>query len=285
MKEIRVYLEGGLGNQLFQFSTGYALSKYFDAKLSINIGKLISDNAHTGYALDGFKVPEIEVNCDRALSLTDKSVIRYSGVLRLFNFYNESDYLNIRSSAELVRLIGYWQNECYFKDFKSELKKMFVPKRRGNCIEPMIFGVEKSKKISVHFRRGDYVNNNKAYDFHGVCSLSYYKSAMDYFDDLYDGDVEFFIFTNDPAWVLSVMDHFDIGNFNLVAESTPHQDIYLMSLCDGHIIANSSFSWWGAWLSSNDGVVIAPDKWYSKPPKINADPCLPTWLRLRRDEA
>ena len=114
----------------------------------------------------------------------------------------------------------------------------------------------------MHIRRGDYVSNSKSNSIHGTCSLEYYREAVKIINEKYKNSI-FFVFSDDISWK---KENLLIQNAVYIDNKTiPHEDIYLMSLCKYNITANSSFSWWGAWLNQNKNkVVIAPKKWFLK---------------------
>ena len=141
--------------------------------------------------------------------------------------------------------------------------------------------VRKAGAISMHVRRGDYVNNPQTNAFHGVCTIEYYQNAA----ALLAGQVaepKFVVFTDDLAWACE--------NLNLQwptlfvehdDDCLPHNDIWLMAQCSHHIIANSSFSWWGAWLGVNpQRLVIAPAQWFRQPDIDTSDLFPEAWVRL-----
>jgi hypothetical protein len=144
-------------------------------------------------------------------------------------------------------LDGYYQSENYFKDCKEDIKDLFVfPKQKS-------INFNKSKPVvSVHVRRGDYLSKP---DFHPTCSIEYYKEAMKRFEDCY-----FIIFSDDMKWCLENLKGENIYYYSSTNEI---EELALMIQCDHNIIANSSFSWWGAYLNSNPNkIVIAPKIWY-----------------------
>ena len=138
--------------------------------------------------------------------------------------------------------------------------------------------IEKCISISLHIRRGDYVSNIA----HGTCDLSYYRKAVEYFINLYGKNLEIFAFSDDPSWVknnlkLPVNINFITHNYS----DNNYEDLRLMSCCNHNIIANSSFSWWGAWLNTNPNkIVIAPKLWYANQKIENRDITPKDWLRI-----
>lgn len=168
-------------------------------------------------------------------------------------------------------LAGYWQSEQYFREAAPVIHADFtfklLPANRNAELAEQIGQVN---AVSLHVRRGDYVNNPKTNVVHGVCSLDYYRDAVRHVSSRVANPC-FFIFSDDMAWV---KEHLKMDlpcqyvDHNCGAES--YNDMRLMSLCRHHIIANSSFSWWGAWLNRNpDKIVVAPKKWFANDKNIS----------------
>jgi hypothetical protein len=135
--------------------------------------------------------------------------------------------------------------------------------------------------VSIHVRRGDYVSDAGTNRFHGTCSVDYYHDAVDRISGFAPAS-HFFVFSDGIDWAkenLRLRQPVTYVDFNDGEKN--YEDLRLMSLCKHHIIANSSFSWWGAWLNPNpDKIVIAPKKWFNDP-SINTDDLIPnSWLRL-----
>ena len=132
-----------------------------------------------------------------------------------------------------------------------------------------------SNSCSLHIRRGDYISNSKSHAIHGTCNLKYYKEAIKIIKEKYQNPT-FFIFSDDPTWT---KDNLVLNNAIYINHNClPHEDIYLMSLCKNNITANSSFSWWGAWLNRNDSkTIIAPKQWFVT--KENEIAC-ENWIKI-----
>jgi hypothetical protein len=162
-----------------------------------------------------------------------------------------------------VNIFGYFQSEKYFKFIRKDILNIFKFKGASdpNYLE-VVRKIQASNSVSVHIRRGDYVLNKTANAFHGVLSIAYYKKALNHIKANV-AKPKIFLFSDDPEWVrknFSFIGRFDLVDFNRGELS--YRDMELMSLCKHNIIANSSFSWWGAWLNLNkDKIVIAPKKW------------------------
>ncbi|MBU1667539.1 alpha-1,2-fucosyltransferase, partial [bacterium] len=158
---------------------------------------------------------------------------------------------------------GYFQCEKYFKDIREILLKQFCTNKGisnyTKKIEKKIFGSKHS--CSLHIRRGDFVDNINI-NIHGSCDLEYYQNAIEVINLKYE-NTHFFIFSDDIDWCKQNLKIKNAVYIDSEEKRIPHEDIYLMSLCNHNIIANSSFSWWGAWLSQNkEKMVIAPKRWF-----------------------
>lgn len=291
---IIVKLMGGLGNQMFQYSLGKNLSiiKNIPLKLDINFYK---DNNNRQYFLDNYDIFEPFSSFEeilkigyRGLSGTYGSIFKrfqklfpiklrtilYENYLKPFN----NKILKVGNS---IYLDGYWQSEKYFYQNRNLIRQIFSnPKSVSEDIREYGKKLSKYKSVSIHIRRGDYVTNPETLNVHGICSLEYYYKSMDYIVSK-EKEAHFFIFSDDLRWV---KENFQSNHsFNLVnfeGNSSPTEELWLMSQCKHHLIANSSFSWWGAWLSQNpQKMVIAPKKWFNK--NLETKDLIPNkWIRL-----
>jgi hypothetical protein len=164
-------------------------------------------------------------------------------------------------------LKGYWHHEQYFAGIAGMLREEFgfgVPLRESN--RRYIEAIASTNSISLHVRRGDYVNNKAVLALNGVCSPEYYREAVRTVAERVDSP-QFFIFSDDPEWVRA---NLPLEYPSTIVEGNTgeygYEDLHLMSRCRHQIIANSTFSWWGAWLNANpDKLVIAPGRWYADP--------------------
>ena len=202
--------------------------------------------------------------------------------------YNEPSFefnVNLFKQKPPVLLEGYWQSEQYFIKEAASIRKAFsfpalVATGENNAV---LSAISAGCSVSVHVRRADYLHPAIAAQ-HGICSEAYYKAAIQYIQSSFPSAV-FYFFSDDAAWVEKVLtDH--LPNSVLVKNNTganSWKDLYLMSKCKHHIIANSSFSWWGAWLNDQPGkIVIAPKTWFAdiKRNEATADLIPANWMRL-----
>ena len=293
---IIIKLMGGLGNQMFQYAAAKRVSKVNDIILKLDLswfqdkGPWTPRNYELGvFALSSEIADPHEIG---ALKSRRQNPLfrRLPGFVNKFLFNaNQSHIIEKSHSFEPavlnliddVYLDGYWQSEKYFYDIASVIRKDFSlraePDGMNRDVASLIQGCN---AVSLHFRRGDYVADARTANYHGICSMDYYRKAV----KLVSARVikpHFFIFSDDAAWV---QENFKIEfPVTLVQHNGPdraHVDMWLMSLCHHHIIANSSFSWWGAWLNPNpQKIVIAPSKWF-KDPSVNTQDLIPSeWIR------
>ncbi|MDD2384956.1 MAG: alpha-1,2-fucosyltransferase [Sulfurospirillaceae bacterium] len=284
---IVIKIMGGLGNQMFQYAYAKALhAKGYAVKLDLSF--IQKNTAHHGFGLEYYGI-DLE-----SASIDDLKAFNVNGLLRkFFNRFNipAKHYITektllfsplLASPNDSVYIEGYFQTERYFKDIKELLLQQFQLRNPLSAytqkIQQLIEYAPYS--ISLHVRRGDYLNAS-AQSYHGLCSLEYYQNAMHYLNE-YCQDRMYVIFSDDIAWVKENM---PIENALYICDEgqTPHEDMYLMSLCQHNIIANSSFSWWGAWLNQNPHkIVIAPKQWFAnaKMQAQSQDIVPDEWIRL-----
>lgn len=257
---IIVKIIGGLGNQLFQ----YALCKELitlgkNVKIDISAYEMgIEKRRLSGHAKDFEAADRKEIDglCDNRFTLPDR-------VRRRLGFYKDTHiiedvnrFMGHILQMDNVYLDGYWQNENYFKDVINDMKQYICC--TDSADSDTLREIARSESVSVHIRRGDYLKFNRVYG--GICTPDYYKNAMNYLKARLDNP-KFYFFSDDLEWV---KDNFQDAAFVYVTPDgeNPENDIYLMSRCKHNIIANSSFSWWGARLNNNpEQIVIAPTKW------------------------
>lgn len=249
-----VRIIGGLGNQMFQ----YAYAKSIENKgleVRLDLSGFNKYKLHGGYQLG-----EYNINIQQA-----KPILLLFLKLNPFKTLKEKNLLFdekllFLKGNEYIK--GYFQTEKYFSEIRSVLLKQFIlNKEISNSTKNYKQNIlQTGKSCSIHVRRGDYVSNIKANNIHGTCSLEYYNKAIKRINKEYN-NITFYIFSDDIAWT---KENLRIKNsFYIDHKCLPHEDIYLMSMCSHNIIANSSFSWWGAWLNRNDyKFVIAPKNWF-----------------------
>ena len=183
-----------------------------------------------------------------------------------FLLYSEPEfsYTEIPLLSKNMVLRGFFQSEKYFKDFEEEIRKDFIFK------SPSFSDVEWLDAISLHVRRGDYL---KTPGYHPVCPMDYYVKALEIMPK-----VKIIVFSDDISWCKN---NFVGDRFSFSENRTNNQDLEYMSKCKNHIIANSSFSWWGAWLGNYNGITVAPKTWFGPEPNLDTKDIIPEeWIVL-----
>lgn len=294
-------LSGGLGNQMFQYAAARRLAAVHGTVLKIDTNRLRrSDPLDTprDYALECFAI-SAEMASRAESELCEK--LRRHAVSPFFRMLHKCGLSRAAAGLRYVRqkgpgydstilelpnnvcLEGFWQSEKYFLDIRALLKNEFT--LRNSLAGKVVQSAETIRActaVSLHVRRGDYLTNPHAARHHGVCDMDYYVRAIQCMREKFPA-AHLFIFSDDPEWTQANL-RFDLPiTFVSVAEAGGDGcEIVLMSMCRHHIIANSSFSWWGAWLGdSPEKTVIAPARWFADPLRNVAADIVPDgWLRL-----
>lgn len=279
---------------MFQYAVGRALALRNKTELRLDISGFENYTLFQGFELERvFMAPcEISTSADirSVLGWASHPVIRRLAMRRPFSQLLPSRYVaepyfhywsEINDLPTDCYLSGYWQSEKYFSDAIAQIRADFVfrPPQEGRNLE-LAQKIREENAVSLHVRRGDYANNPKTTAVHGLCTLDYYRESIKYIA----GRVQkphFYVFSDDIDWVKAnlTMDYpCTYIHHNHGADS--YNDMRLMSLCSHHIIANSSFSWWGAWLNpSMEKIVIAPRRWFANQNDVN-DLFCPDWVTL-----
>jgi hypothetical protein len=228
---------GRLANQMFQYASlrGIAATKNYEFCIpKTNYGDIWKDN----HLFDIFELGNVEnVGFLPAEFYPEKQ------------FHYDSEY--VENCPDNVNLHGYYQSEKYFKHIEESIRKDF--KFKDYILEPCVNNFHFDEIIALHVRRSDYVSNSTN---HPLCDISYYEKALTYFDS----NIPVMIFSDDIRWC-EYQPLFESDRFMISESNDGAVDLCLMSMCNYHIIANSSFSWWGAWLAKSKKV-IAPSQWF-----------------------
>lgn len=276
------HIIGGLGNQMFQYALGRTLSLARGVPLKLDTTDFSGYELHQGFQLARvFSVPAEEATYNDVAAMLGWR--RYQILRRIMG---RPGLLIVRGKRLIVEpcldywdgihqvpaycyLSGYWQSERYFQEYRQEIRSDFTFRKplsgQNQEWSRRIRGVI---SVSLHIRRGDYVRNPETNAVHGLCSIDYYQSAARHIADLVEAP-EFFVFSDDISWARENLNldfpcHYICENEG----GDSYIDMQLMSLCRHYIIANSSFSWWGAWLNPRDDkIVVAPHKWFSRKPR------------------
>jgi Glycosyl transferase family 11 len=288
-----VRIKAGLGNQMFQYAVGRSLALQKGTDLVMDNG-LYEIDTFRKFELARFKISGKFLSRPRRMleeQLQRRKLKPLRSVLETIRFPLVPTYIQDlqkgfdrrpEESDRDLYLDGFWQSEQYFKSIRDLLLKDFTFKEDPDPENSrMLSCIDSSNAVCVHIRRGDYVSTASGRERHGVCSMDYYCSALDHIRQR-TVDPVFFIFSDDPEWVVS--DFPKIESATIVSHNVGRNDIEdmrLMMRCRHFIIANSTFSWWAAWLSRHPGkIVIAPKVWYASPTLSDADLVPENWVRL-----
>lgn len=288
------HILGGLGNQMFQYAAGRAVSSANGVPLRLDISGFAGYGLHQGFELHRVFAcnPEIATKEE----IRDLLGWRASRVARKILFRPAFRWLHgnrlvvephfhywpgIRAVPHDAYLVGYWQSEKYFSEAAESVRTDFTfrhPLAEKNA--ELAERIGHATAVSLHVRRGDYVADPKTSAAHGLCSLDYYRAAILHMAQHVESPV-FYIFSDDIAWTkLNLRIDFPCCYVDHNHGEESYNDMRLMSLCNHHIIANSSFSWWGAWLNPRqDKIVIAPRRWFVN--ANNVEDLFPAgWVKL-----
>lgn len=273
---ITLKLSWWLGNQMFQYATGLALSKKYNTELIIDNSFINNRFPLNNYTFRKYELAEV-FNILEKETFLSKLSSKYKILNKIIHPYfydliNKLIYRNkyikeinwkyIENIWNNVYLEWYWQTAKYFEKYDDEIKEIFQVKTEiSEKNQKIINLIEKNylNTVSVHIRRWDYVSNSNAASWHGTCNDDYYKKAVKIIKEQISNPY-FIIFSDDIHWVKKNMDFWD--NVLFVEWNKWPDDLRLMQTCANNIIANSSFSWWWAYLWKNKNqVVIAPSKW------------------------
>lgn len=280
---------------MFQYACGRALSLRTGATLCFDLSGYRSYRLHS-FGLSEFCGAIVEAPWHLRTGTRLWSVLRRLGLApedhfraRGITWIHEAGDLRFEPQRLAVGgnlyLDGYWQSERYFRDYEQTIRADFsLTARLAERLEErrVALGISSGLTVSLHVRRGDYVQDPVANAVHGVLGAEYYGKAIGYLaHSLSQRAFRVLVFSDDIAWARS---HLAFPNETVFVEPDtryPQVDIHLMASCDHHVIANSSFSWWGAWLNAApDKTVIAPAKWFNTSQYYSGDICPSSWVRL-----
>ncbi|MDX2191527.1 MAG: alpha-1,2-fucosyltransferase [Bacteroidota bacterium] len=274
---IIVAIGGGLGNQLFEYAFGYSLSKKLNTTLKLDLSGFESGNYITKRE---FTLNRFNINCDLALAEdimrikhTHTPKLVKSIYKRIFPYYQQwiveekefgfdPNYLNIPDNRFIL---GVWHSYKYFDNYKEEILSQIQLREIQKLASKSIFQeiTNNPNAVAVHIRRGDYLIQPLYLNRHGLCDISYYKKASEIIESKISNPT-YYIFSDDINWAIT--------NLSFLRKNIPvstlgladYEELIVMSKCKHHIIANSSFSWWGAYLGQHEKqIVVAPKNWFA----------------------
>lgn len=274
-------LEGGLGNQLFQYAFAKKISQENNFDLTLDNGITLVQNESRRASLFNFNINCKFISLDANLSLFPKAALEKSG-LKNFEIIKENKSIDIfdliSQISQSTYFIGWWQSYKYFDSIQEALKNEIYPRApiSSEFNDAKAWVESKNDTVAIHVRRGDFINS----DF-GILPKSYYLDSIKLIKSKVQKP-EILFFSDDADWVHSELaSEFEGYIVSHKWHLKDFEELALMSLCDHHIIANSSFSWWGCWLKKNDqGISIRPSRWFAKTNDVvnEQDICPKHWL-------
>jgi hypothetical protein len=293
-------LMGGLGNQMFQYSLGRKLSLINNDILKLDISDYHNDihKIKREYKLKYFNIIENIATSDEIQKL--KSIYFSKNKIFSKTLNKIKNKLNIRPKTYIkekftnmfdpeifnlkgnVYLEGYWQNEKYFYDIRDVLLKEFTLKYEpSKRFYELLTQIQATQAVAMHIRGGDYVRDRETANFHGVLPINYYIKAIEIIKSKLN-DPFFYIFSDDLEYANVILEKLRIKCYLVSQFKLPdYEELVLMSKFKCFIIANSSFSWWGAWLSNfPDKIVIAPRIWFNNKKMRNINIAPESWIKI-----
>jgi glycosyl transferase family 11 len=280
---VTVKLHDGLGNQMFQYAMGRALAQRRGTSLALDVSSFYP-GAFRQYSLGVFNIAErltsgglmgfgrLRTLCSRVWLPGLPHVL----IERGFGF--DPSALDAPGN---VYLIGYWLSEKYFKEIEETIRREFSFKAQPDeWNAEMARCIRGVNAVAVHVRRSDYVTDPVNNQMLGTCPPEYYREGARLIGSRVPGP-HFFVFSDEPEWARA---NLELGGPTTFVDGNRlekgYEDLRLLTLCRHHLIANSTFSWWGAWLADSGGIVVAPKKWFNEDQFDARDIVPDAWMRL-----
>jgi hypothetical protein len=289
---IAVKLWGGIGNQLFQYAFGKSMA--ISEKKDLFFYSIPVRDNKSRSPLEVFRINLKRLNDKQLGKFYFFSYDKFSArierkIISLFPVVNRNvlvepslSFQNLKNSRAIC-YDGYWQSFKYFTSIKDDLLNEIELRDTKDLPESIFTEITKCNSVSVHIRRGDYLSkaNEKIYC---RCGVNYYQKALSWINKVVSNPV-FYIFSNDPSWVkedYTFLKNFEIRYVEYGLTPSPNVDLILMSKCRHNIIANSTFSWWSAFINKNpQKIVIVPEQWYQRKIRYSVDDLIPQeWIKM-----
>ena len=278
---VRSRICGGLGNQLFQYAAGRALSLRLRCPFELDL-TFYDRRRHRQFELDRFSI-SADWNLTNGNRLSPQKLFRALSRSRdqtpIYKEQSKTFDPQFNLLTAPIELDGYFFSDKYFADQSDTIRTELQPPAATDADSVRILSrIQEQESTALHIRRGDYVTNKKASDRFCSCTLDYYEQAMEQIG----GNGTVFVFSDDIQWAKQNLRQVKPLEF---VDADPNQDgirdMWLMTCAHHHIIANSSFSWWGAWLAgAEQGVTIAPAKWFNDSAIDDSDMVPESWIRI-----
>lgn len=283
---IIVRLKGGLGNQMFEYALARRISIEKNIELKIDTSFLEAEAKD--YTKRGLELFKFNINAEIATNKEIKSILM-QGWKNIFYPVWIKDrgidkFFKKKLGSNDLYLDGYWQSYFYFESIIDIIGNDFTVKQplKGDYFEYITNQINNTNSVSLHFRRGEYVDNPKVNSHHGICPIEYYHNSIDYIAKTVVNP-HLFVFSDDIEWVKANFKSILPITFIDYSDNDLLSDFRLMSMCKHNIIANSSYSWWAAWLNKNKNkIIVAPKRWYinERSQKKSQSMIPPEWIRV-----
>jgi len=284
-------IEGGLGNQLFQYAAARSLADRLGCDVALDLRGL-DENGDRPFQLDLYRVRATVASPQQLHELPDwrssrwgrirANLSQFAPAIYSYPLFWPRSFAFDRRFDQITRpvyLVGYWQSEKYFAWNRVHVLQDIQLTVPLPVDTPLLDEIRSTRSVALHIRRGDYVSNTAAAQFHGLCDMGYYLAAINALKARIP-DIHVFVFSDEPDWARANL-VLDVPVRYVDANPTDkgHIDLELMRQCRHHVIANSSFSWWGAWLcESGEQVVYAPGRWFADPASDTSDVVPARWM-------
>jgi hypothetical protein len=290
-------LYGGLGNQMFQYAFGRFLAIRNNVELKLDVTTLLQNEIKDGSTYRNFELDKFKIQTSIA-NEEDIQPYKVSKFKKAWDyislnlpFHSKHFYLREPHFYFFAKAIktpkdayidGYWQSEKYFESIRMQLLNEFTPVNTlSTQTLELLPKIKNAQSVSVHVRRGDYVSTIPANTIHGTCKPEYYDEAIKFITEKLENPI-LYVFSDDPDWFEKNIKtkHSTVFVKHNIGQNS-YEDIYLMSQCQHNIIANSSFSWWGAWLNDNKNkIVVAPKNWFTDNGPNAKDLICKSWIQI-----
>jgi hypothetical protein len=280
------YLQGGLGNQLFQYAAGFVLAKQRQTPLALDLSWYRKNQTDTKreFLLHHYQISARVLPSWQSSLLYGERMLSCRLGKRMFHrYYDEKKFgydENFFDLPDNAYLKGFYASYRYFNqhipELQQELSLLHLPSNKNRKIAAEM----NDGSVSIHIRRGDYAHNAKTKTFHGLLGNDYYEKAVKRIASMVSLPA-YYVFSDEVAWV---KDHMRLPKESVFVDWNNNREVdelWLMSRCSHHIIANSTFSWWGAWLNPNpQKIVFTPKQWFGDPTIDTSDLIPPDWMRI-----